>query len=127
MNKISALVLMFLIFLLGMGNAVFSHQPRLVSGDYDRFIDIKNPEVSQAFYAELRGEPVYYRIISENSFRLYTGILVPDIEGIERDVSVQIMRESDRNGQEYRDNYDEGELLFFLNGMEHEWTYYYEE
>jgi hypothetical protein len=103
------------ISLLVLVSAALAHQPRIVSAELTQ---IKNPEVSQAFYAELKGKPDYYQIKSDDSFSLYVGILVPDLQGIGKDVSVEITK-----GHEH----EKGEILFFLDSLEHEWTYYYEE
>jgi len=92
---------------------VCAHQPRLVS---DELTIVQNPEVSQAFYGELRGEPALYRIESDKPFSLYIGILVPDIEGIDKDVSAEITLET----------VEEHETIL-LNSSSIEWIQYYEE
>jgi hypothetical protein len=93
---------------------VLAHQPRLAESN---FIEVQNPEISQAFYGELRGEPVYYKIESSEPFNLYVGILVPDVPNIDKDVSAEIYIEKD--GQK--------ELLALLDGLNHDWPAYYEE
>jgi len=85
MNKVFLLSIFTGIFL--SATASFAHQPRIVS---EEMTQIENPEVSQAFYTELKGEPDYYQIESEEPFKLYVEILVPDLEGIDKDVSVEI-------------------------------------
>jgi len=84
------LLLSLLIGLFIVTTVSFGHQPRIVS---EEVTQIENPEVSQAFYAELKGKPDYYQIKSEEPFKLYVGILVPDLEGIDKDVSAEISRE----------------------------------
>lgn len=103
-----ALILMVLPF------GVQAHQPRLVSGDV---VMIRNPEVSQAFYGELKGAHDHYNIIEEEGFELYVSILVPDLPGIGKDVSVAIepIDEIDNN------------FIYFLNGTGFQWERYYEE
>jgi len=103
------------ISLLVLVSATLAHQPRIVSGELTQ---IENPEVSQAFYGQLKGKPDYYQIKSDGPFSFYVGILVPDLQGIGKDVSGEITK-----GHEH----EKGEMLFFLNGLDHEWTYYYEE
>ena len=101
---------LFAIFLLSTLGLASAHQPRLVSNGITQ---IQNPEVSQAFYAELNGEPGYYQIISNESFNFYIQILVPDIPNIGKDVSVEVT---------YGD-----EPLFLLDGTNHTWIWYFEE
>jgi hypothetical protein len=93
---------------------VLAHQPRLAESN---FIEVQNPEISQAFYGKLEGEPVYYKIESSEPFNLYVGILVPDVPNIDKDVSAEIYIEKD--GQK--------ELLALLDGLNHNWPAYYEE
>lgn len=100
----SALFISF--FLIAKADA---HQPRLVSGI---FTEIKSPEISQAFYGELNGQPEVFEIKSDRSFRLYLGILVPDIKNIDKDVSAKVFK----NGQEF----------YFLNASSSDWHSFYE-
>ncbi|NIO19886.1 MAG: hypothetical protein GTN76_03890, partial [Candidatus Aenigmarchaeota archaeon] len=104
----------FLIIGLLLSAGVSAHQPRLVSGDV---VMIRNPEVSQAFYGELKGKHDHYNIIEEEGFDLYVSILVPDLPGIGKDVSVAIepIDEIDNN------------FIYFLNGTDFQWERYYEE
>ncbi len=104
----------FLIIGLLLSAGVSAHQPRLVSGDV---VIIRNPEVSQAFYGELKGKHDHYNIIEEEGFDLYVSILVPDLPGIGKDVSVAIepIDEIDNN------------FIYFLNGTDFQWERYYEE
>ena len=94
--------------------AAFAHQPRLV-GDRPS-IEVRDPEVSQAFYARLNGNPQTYYIRSEPPLRLYVNLLVPDIPGIETDYEAAIFRETD--GRE--------ELLARLDGKTYAWRPFYE-
>lgn len=92
---------------------ITAHQPRIV---YQQQLSIKspllieNPEISQAFYAELKNAPEYYRIRSAEEFNLYLNILSPDIKNSEKDFSVKILG---RN--------------ISLNGENFRWTNFYEE
>lgn len=121
MNKI--LFLVSLAWLL-LSTTSLAHQPRIVSGELAL---IKNPEVSQAFYGELKGKPDYYRIKSEGPFNLYVGILVPDLEGTGKDVSVEITREYEHDEKEMVPEQEEDKIHFLLDGVNYEWTRYYEE
>jgi hypothetical protein len=89
---------------------VFAHQPRLVGNETNVVVD--QPEISKAYYGSLSGKPATYRIESTESFRLYVNILVPDMEGIDKDVSVKILKQ--------------GTVISILGGIEHEWTQFYE-
>jgi hypothetical protein len=104
-------IILLIIFSIFISDIVFAHQPRIVS---EQFTLIRNPEISQAFYGNLKGKSNYYQISSDKEFNLYVGILVPDIENIDKDVSVKIFLENE-------------ETEYFLNGTDYEWTYFYEE
>jgi hypothetical protein len=90
-------------------NVLSAHQPRWVD---TKTVDIQNPEVSQAFYGELKGSPVEFRIRSDHSFRLYVGLLVPDVNGVRKNISAKI---------------DSTETIGLLDGTNFDWTPFYEE
>jgi hypothetical protein len=78
------LIIKTLVCLFAISLPALAHQPVLNEGkDYpvDAPFEITEPEISKAFYAELNGEPQYYRIVSEIPFRFYAGITVPKIDG----------------------------------------------
>lgn len=100
--------------LLSMGSTALAHLPRLV-GD-EEVVRVKDPEVSQAFYAQLSGRPALYEINSSEEFLLYVSLLVPDLPGIETDISARVLK-VDGSSEE---------LLFFLDGEEHRWEEFYE-
>jgi hypothetical protein len=120
----ACLVLSVPVFLLLMVSTAWCHQPRIVEGEDITLVE--NPEVSQAFYGELKGEPASYQIASEDPFKLYVGILVPDLEGIGKDVSVEITREHAYPEEAAKQEPEEEEIHVVLDGMEHEWTRWYE-
>ncbi len=73
-----------LFVLLAMSMPAMAHQPVLnESKEYpiDAPFEIQEPEISKAFYAELNGEPQYYRIVSDVPFQFYAGVTVPKIDG----------------------------------------------
>jgi len=72
--------------------AALAHQPRYPEPGTTH---VRNPEISQAFYAELRGAPQLYRIESGESLLLYVQLTVPDIPGVERDYVVDITSRAD--------------------------------
>ena len=63
--------------------SVEAHQPVLNSeksnSEEEPYI-IEEPEVSKAIFAELKGEPHYYRIDSNTKFKFYAGITTPKID-----------------------------------------------
>ncbi|MEI7620416.1 MAG: DUF2892 domain-containing protein [Candidatus Falkowbacteria bacterium] len=101
----------FLIIFPGIASA---HQPRLVKSN---LVEIKNPEISQAFYGELKGVPAEFRIQQSGDFRLYVGLLVPDVKDVKKDLSVEITRMTATGN----------ELVAVLNGRDFNWTPYFEE
>lgn len=113
MKKIS----LFLIILLCLFFAqnVLAHQPNIVYLKQGN-INIKNPDISQAFYDELKGGPRDYFITSDKSFDLYINLLVPEIENKQGRYSANIF--FDNNGQE--------ELVALVDGASFEWQEYYE-
>ena len=111
-NKLWTIKLSVLIFLsLFSVNSVYAHQPRLVENGV--VTNIENPEVPQAFYGEMKGKPDIYEIDAKSSFKLYVGLLVPDVPEAKKDLSVIIKRDD--------------EQIFYLNGINYEWKYFYEE
>ena len=60
-----------------------AHQPVLnseKSNSVEEPYIIEEPEVSKAIFAELKGEPHYYRIKSNTKFKFYAGITTPKID-----------------------------------------------
>jgi hypothetical protein len=91
-----------------------AHQPRLVT---DGSVEITNPEVSRAFYGELKGAPATFRIHTDREFRLYVGLLVPDLAGVQKDISADITRITPIGNQQ----------VALLDGRASEWTPFFEE
>jgi len=110
MNKTILFVLALLIV-----PTALAHQPRVVEGS--GITQVKNPEISQAFYGELDGSPAVFEIESDAPFKLYAGITVPAIEGAEKDKSVDI---------EALDQKGDWKRIVFLNASSG-WTPFYEE
>lgn len=105
-------VLTSLLLLLIPGIAA-AHQPRIVHGTQ---ITVEDPEVSKAYYGQLAGEPHTYHISSDTRFTLYAGLLVPDREGQQKDVSAVIVPSQQENAP-----------IAFLDGLNFEWKPLYEE
>jgi hypothetical protein len=97
---------------------VSAHQPRLVIGanaSLENPIVIQNPEISQAFYGELNGQPNYYKITSNKPFKFYINLLVPASPGMPADfISADLLDSS-------------GKTILFVNGTNSTWEPYFEE
>lgn len=113
MKKICFVLILFLLVLLRPSFAS-AHQPRLVHGDV---VEVKNPEASQAFYGELDGAPAEFRIQSDRDFRLYVGLLVPEVLNAAKDISAQI----------YLVTPSGNKSIAVLDGPSFAWTPFYEE
>lgn len=99
-------------------NALSAHQPRLDTGaavSVENPIIVENPEISQAFYGQLNGKPVYYQIKSDQPFQLYVNLLVPTSPGQGGEfISAEVTDQT-------------GNIVMFLNGTNSTWTPYFEE
>ena len=85
------LLLFSMLFCIALYSGIaLAHQPRIA--DSKQKIVIEKPEISKAYYGELKGRPDIYVVNSGNKFTLYTEILVPDIPGVKKDKSVKIER-----------------------------------
>lgn len=98
MHKITLYIFAFLFLFASSG--VSAHQPQIIynqKGD----IQINNPEISQAFYDELKGQPREYFINfpaqggPASGWELYINILVPDPENRDGRYSVKVSSEKD--------------------------------
>ncbi|OGZ33640.1 MAG: hypothetical protein A2Y98_01770 [Candidatus Portnoybacteria bacterium RBG_19FT_COMBO_36_7] len=98
------------LFLAGQAQA---HQPRIVSGQETA---VQNPEISQAFYGELKGQPQLFEINSENDFVLYVNILVPDLPGANKGIKADI----------YRIENGDQQLVAELGGENFDWSKFFE-
>jgi len=67
-------ILCMLMSILFFSSTTLAHQPVIVEKDS---IQIEKPEISRAFYDELKGRPRSYFIDSEKDFDLYINLLVP--------------------------------------------------
>jgi hypothetical protein len=115
LGLMSIITLFILVLSLG---AVSAHQPRLelgVNSSQSNPIVIQNPEISQAWYGNLNGQPDYYKITSTKPFELLVNILVPQGPGISSDfVSAQVTDSS-------------GKTIANLGGNQSSWTPMFEE
>ena len=103
----------FLVLFLSFAGAVLAHQPVIVYLQNNN-INITNPEISRAFYDELKGAPKDYIISSDKDFELYINLLVPD--------------PANRDTRYSADIFDENEnKIYSLDGNSVVWQEYYEE
>lgn len=114
--KFKSIIFFFVLFLSIC--TVAAHQPRVDVGTnttiYNPII-IENPEISQAFYGNLKGTPDYYQITSDKPFELYLNLLVPASPGLGGSLpSAQVTDPS-------------GKIILTLNGTNSTWTPYFEE
>ena len=108
------LALIILIFL-GTASGAWAHMPRLIysqQGD----IQINNPEFSQAFYDELKGQPRIYFINSEKDFTLYLNFLAPEFANPDGRYSANVIS---INGKEEK-------ILYTIDGNSVKWEEFYE-
>ena len=87
-NLIILIVILFLI-LVSWPLKVLAHQPRLVEMEK---INVTEPEISKAYYGNLSGKPHIYTISTSSPIDLYVNVLVPFIEGPEKNVTVKIFK-----------------------------------
>jgi len=92
-----------------------AHQPRLVAGGAPT-INVENPEISQAFYSELKGQIQIYEINSDKDFLLYVNLLVPKTPQAKTDFWAVILK--DEPGQ--------AQWLGELDGTKFKWQEFYE-
>jgi len=111
------LIFFAVIFSFIAATAVSAHEPHYVKDS--RLIVIKNPDISQAFYGELKGWPAYYLINLKTAQDLFLQILVPDLPEASRDKEVTV---------EYAEELGQKAISFAqLDPTEVPWQAYYEE
>ncbi len=107
--------LLLVCLLMVFGPSALAHLPRLVQEN--KVVDVKDPEISQAFYARLAGKSAVYEIRSPEEFLLYVNLLVPDQPGVSTDISARIAR-VEKSGSEA--------FLLLLEGQDYNWTPFFE-
>jgi hypothetical protein len=93
MNKAQFMLSLFLS--LGSG-WVLAHQPRIDfhTGTLTDPVVVEEPEISKAYYGELKGNEEYFEIDSKKELLLYLNILAPDIEGARTDFKVDVLKDN---------------------------------
>jgi hypothetical protein len=108
-------ILALVLFLLGPGvRPAEAHQPRLVTTA--ETVMVRDPGISQAFYAELLGQPALYRVDLAVSSQFYFSLLVPDLPQQRTDFTAVLLA-ADGNPER---------TLEVLDGPQHEWQSYFE-
>ncbi len=105
------IILSVAIFLLSF-QITSAHQPRIPEGNTTIVTD---PEISKAYYSELKGIPQSYSISSDTTFSLYVNIVVPDIEWQKKDISVIIVKDGESENP-----------FAILDGNTFTWTQFFE-
>ena len=109
------LSLVLFLFLLGLGaRPAEAHQPRLVTTA--ETVVVHDPDISQAFYAELPGQPALYRVDLAVPGRFYFSLLVPDLPGQRTDFTATLSTAGENPERQ----------LEALAGPEHAWQSYFE-
>lgn len=106
----------------GVVSVAWAHQPRLI-GNVGA-VEIKNPDVSQAFYGELKGVPALFYVVLDKPQVFYTGVLVPDLPNIGKDVSAAVFSNVSSARQQVLYG---GGNEYLLDGSNFQWTKFYEE
>lgn len=106
--------ILLLCLLLVTGATGLAHLPRLITED--RVVEVKNPEISQAFYGQLAGSEGIYEIHADAGFLLYVSLLVPDLPGISTDIAARIIQVKEGTSG----------VISLLDGKNHHWEEFYE-
>lgn len=79
-----------------MAGSVSAHQPRIIYGDQapTTAVIISDPEISQAFYGELTGQPGKFTLNLKSPLKFYWNLLAPDILGAREDFVAHLDGES---------------------------------
>jgi hypothetical protein len=100
---------------------VSAHQPRLTMGmdihDENSSLLVENPQISQAFYGELKGSPDFYRIVLDNKTRIYVAITAPFTSDAKTDLMVELYDHKDTAITQ----------VFLLDGTKSQWKPFYEQ
>ena len=92
-----------------------AHQPKLVyqSPTKENPFKVNDPEISKAFYGQLKGVPHYFKIDSDRQFLFYTGILSPKVNSTYQSLSLDVI---DKNNT----------IIFQADGESFQWNAWYE-
>lgn len=96
---------------------VSAHRPEIIYYSQGGRIEISEPEISRAFYDELKGQPRDYFLSSDKGFNLYLNLLVPAFSNPKGRYSARVLLLQNSEEQE----------VAFLDGQSFEWQEFYEE
>lgn len=96
--------------------SVFAHQPNLIFLKQG-YTQVTDPEISRAFYDELKGAPKDYFIDSEKDFNLYINLLVPEPANRKGRYSAKVFLVKEAKETE----------IALIDGTKYEWSAFYEE
>jgi hypothetical protein len=116
-NKLLIILFAFFIgcgFIFAKPMIVSAHQPKIIKNQ--NLIIVQNPEVSQAFYSQLKSAPQIYQIIQDKPFALYVNLLLPQLPSVNKNLSAEI----------YQGSVAKENLITTLDGPSAEWTKMYE-
>ncbi len=94
---------------------VWAHQPHLIQNSPE-VVQVPDPEVSKAYYSELKGQPQYYQINSSVDFELYVNLLIPAVEQTTKEMKVEVWQDS-----------EQGTKLYTFDGKGYAWESFFEE
>jgi len=95
--------------------SVLAHQPKLInySPSLNNPLQVVDPEISKAYYSELKGNAHYYKITSNKEFLFYAGILSPKVNDSYKWLSLDVL-DKDRN------------TIYQADGSNFDWKAWYE-
>ncbi len=106
------MLLLFVLVILS--SFAIAHQPRIVTdAPLDNPVIVENPEVSKAYYGELKGIEHNYKIESSKEFLFYINILAPDVKDARTDFIVEAMSPEVN--------------VALLKGWDYDWTKFYDD
>lgn len=105
-----------LLLVLFLSNLTLAHIPELIIEDRNYTLEpvlVREPEISYAYYGQLKGSPQLYKIEAAKPFHLYVSLLAPYVGQTETsELEFHIMKD--------------GEKIVMMHGYDN-WTKFYEE
>lgn len=122
--KRARVVLFVIVVFFSFTVAVEAYSPWIVK---EQTTTIQNPEVSQAFYGELKGVDNTFKIDAKDPFTFYVNVLVPYLPGAQKNMSAEIYAMTisvDENdpGKEIQTK----RTVAILQASEYQWSKIYE-
>ena len=104
-----------ILMLFSISFSVFAHQPKLInySPSLNNPHQVIDPEISKAYYGELKGNAHYYTITSNEEFLFYAGILSPKVNDSYKWLSLDVL-DKDEN------------IIYQADGSNFAWKAWYE-